>query len=770
MFNDQQESFVNLRSIWASRTQPILLFVGSGISVQAGFPTWSQLRCKLENRAVTYIEETCEEHKKLVQREKLKSIKKITDNWKAFQLIKELIGRTEFEAFIRTELDKKIDKIPTICETLWKLPHSGVLSLNLDSLLQQAFINAYGTKTLRNFVGIQCKDFTYVLSGTDLFLVNLHGKLENSSSWILTEKDLFNLHNDIGFKNFINSCFTTKRIVFIGLTIDDIAIGGLIQLLNDDGIKTLPHFCFLSKTREQEIEWAKNNNVRVIIYDEKNNHAELEASLLQILNYKVPEIISEPVKPTKTNYQNIDWHKIPPDELIKYPTEDVRYTLNMIASELLEKNDIVKYEQFILEYEECVHKSWFATTSPKNNLFMGYNLIKKMKSGAFGTVFNAVRPQDGNQFAIKILHYDELQNKNMLHSFRRGVRAMQILNERDVHGIVNYIATYELPAVIVMELINGLNLSEAVQRNQIIDWKDILNISKRIVEIVKRAHSVPERVLHRDIKPSNVMIKDDDREVVILDFDLSWHKGGSDVSVLPNNSISGYLAPELIERSKYSTRNAAVDSYGLGMTFYFLISKEEPTFRQPDNMKQWKVKLKEVASKHKCVTWKSIPNRYLRLVEMSTKIEQNLRWDITQIQNELERLISAYNNKNKWTELIVEELVCRSDYSERYFWNSDMVRAEIKSARCQLIISAIEQETKIEICFEWLSDSNKGGEFKQVKNHLDKLKSQFKSLGWFAETEKTYKAQTIMLKCSINKEAVQNDIDAHVRIINQVLR
>ncbi len=148
--------------------------------------------------------------------------------------------------------------------------------------------------------------------------------------------------------------------------------------------------------------------------------------------------------------------------------------------------------------------------------------------------------------------------------------------------MVAYKEASEIPAFVVMDWVEGPDLGQAVAAKQINDWSLILRIGVDLASIVRRGHLLPERVLHRDLRPSNVMLEGfhtapDTWRVVVLDFDLSWHQGAPEQSIVPGGSMVGYLAPEQLEQILgVSTRHASVDSFGLGMTLYFMISQRNP--------------------------------------------------------------------------------------------------------------------------------------------------------------------------------------------------
>src|SRR5205085_754602 len=152
-----------------------------------------------------------------------------------------------------------------------------------------------------------------------------------------------------------------------------------------------------------------------------------------------------------------------------------------------------------------------------------------------GFVYEA-KDKSGNDVAIKILHGNVKEEPEMMDSFRRGVTAMRILSERKVNGMVPYVAAWEIPTCTVMDLVLGPNLEEAVDSGFIDSWDSVLRIAIDVVHIIRSAHRLPERVLHRDIRPPNVMLRNyyndpNDFEVVVLDFDLSWHRDASGLSV-----------------------------------------------------------------------------------------------------------------------------------------------------------------------------------------------------------------------------------------------
>ena len=252
--------------------------------------------------------------------------------------------------------------------------------------------------------------------------------------------------------------------------------------------------------------------------------------------YTPVEQTPQPVTPSTKRER---WTSLPsPRDVEQLEANEIRILLNKEAVRILASNDpnrVNEYTQFWTRYAEAIYRAWSFSTAQGNDLLFDYQLKEPIARGAFGSVYKAIDNQ-GRELAIKILHGNVKEEPQMLECFRRGVAAMKILSDRGVPGMVPYIAAWEIPTCTVMELIDGPNLQEAVEAKFVDSWQMVMRIALDLVSIVRRAHQLPERVLHRDLRPANIMLKgyyDDPNnfEVVVLDFDLSWHRDASGLSM-----------------------------------------------------------------------------------------------------------------------------------------------------------------------------------------------------------------------------------------------
>ena len=601
-------------------------------------------------------------------------------------MLKGALGSTTYREAIRAAFSTSSSvPIPSVYLSLWKLRVRGVLSLNLDRLATRAYTEYRPGTSFAEFNGRDVSRLRALLNGHQPLVGNLHGVFEDTNSWVFTQTDLSSLLGDPAYISFIETCLSTHAVLFLGISADDHAVGGHLERLASLGIETPAHYWLTDRRDPATDKWAESAGIRRIIYDSADGHGAIDEFFTDLGAYvsEDPEEASPPVLPTAMPSQAVDI--LPPmGDLLQWDAEKIRSALNKRAVELLqgeEVEDFAAYDQFCSEYDQAIYRAWYTTTAPSENDLLGYTLNKEVARGSFGRVYSAQAP-NGSTVAVKVLLEDVRKDPDLLKSFRRGVRSMRILQEKEVDGMVAYLAASEIPAFVVMEWIEGPDLAQATRAGYLSEWPDLLSAAMQLAKIIRRAHELPERVLHRDLRPSNVMLSGyyadpQDWKVVVLDFDLSWHRGAFEQSVL-HTSAAGYLAPEQMRSIKgVSTRNAAVDSFGLGMTLLYLCSGRDP-FPDQHQHRDWENEVRNACSKVAGARgWKSIPERMARLIIASTRDSQSARWDMAEISGELERLASAGNSPDDVTsaEFIAEEIAARSEAFAGYEWDADRVRA-----------------------------------------------------------------------------------------------
>ena len=233
-FDVEQPAYKRFRDIFSERTRGVVAWLGAGCSAGAGMPTWPQLRGlleeELEAKAKTFAPP---DDQKL--RRSLEGIRNIPNHWTAFDQLKESLGSATYESVIRPSLtpSPRLDTPRVYCD-LWRLGIKGILNLNLDRLATRGYSCPAGKAVVNEMCGREMGPRQHVLKSEAPFLVNLHGIAEDATTWVLTAKDLKWLQADEGYRSFINAVLATYTVVFIGISADDSAAGGLVGDLRNE--------------------------------------------------------------------------------------------------------------------------------------------------------------------------------------------------------------------------------------------------------------------------------------------------------------------------------------------------------------------------------------------------------------------------------------------------------------------------------------------------------------------------------------------------------
>jgi serine/threonine protein kinase len=600
-----------------------------------------------------------------------------------------------------------------------------MITLNLDSFMVRSFSDVHPGKELKSFVGRRAASLGRVLHSRHAFAFSMHGVMDDVSSWVFTVDELRPLIRSEAYKILMARLLTDYTILFVGITVDDLAVGGFLEQLNKLGIERDPHYWLTDRNDISLDDWAEKSGIRIIRYSAANGHeAMLHAVFDDLDSYQEPEVEAPPVVLSMSSSPG---DQLPPPEvLVTYPLDKLRELLNYKAAELLgqhsEDNGWQAFEEFSDKYVEAIHRAWFTTDKPTSNKLFGYTLHEKIAQGAFGRVYRAT-DADGSDVAVKILLDDIREDMELRRSFRRGVEAMRILEASGVDGMVAYRHASEIPAFVTMEWINGPNLMQAKRDGLLNDWDSVLSVSLDLAGIIRRAHELPRAVLHRDIRPANVMLRDgylgpSDWSVVVLDFDLSTYRGANEKSVLAAGSALGYLAPEQLEyRRTESTRNASVDSFGLGMTLLYLCSGKEPQAFIHLNA-DYEKQVRQAARSLGEAEWISIPERMSRLIIASTRDRQAERWDIPQMIRELKRLLHAWRDPESVSDadLIAEEISARSVAA--YAWDEDREEATALATSLRTVVRGDTGTGKVVATVAWSSSGDEN--WAKLSKYLDK--------------------------------------------------
>ena len=143
-----------------------------------------------------------------------------------------------------------------------------------------------------------------------------------------------------------------------------------------------------------------------------------------------------------------------------------------------------------------------------------YNIIEKIKEGAFGTVYKGENIRTKELVAIKI----EAKSDN-LNTLKNEAKIYQYLGKQDGFLNLKWFGTKDNIMYIVTDLL-GSSLKTLLNNNINFDLKKSLFIGIQIIKRIEVLHS--KYLLHRDIKPDNFLFDLDyqTNKVYLIDFGL----------------------------------------------------------------------------------------------------------------------------------------------------------------------------------------------------------------------------------------------------------
>ncbi|MFD9221289.1 serine/threonine-protein kinase [Streptomyces sp. NPDC060064] len=195
-----------------------------------------------------------------------------------------------------------------------------------------------------------------------------------------------------------------------------------------------------------------------------------------------------------------------------------------------------------------------------------YRLGGVLGRGGMGTVWRAVDETLGRTVAVKELRFpnsiDEEEKRRLITRTLREAKAIARIRNNSAVTVYDVVDEDDRPWI-VMELVEGKSLAEAVREDGTLTPRRAAEVGLAILDVLRSAHR--EGILHRDVKPSNVLIGADGR-VVLTDFGIAQVEG--DPSITSTGMLVGapsYISPE---RARGHKPGPAADLWSLGGLLY----------------------------------------------------------------------------------------------------------------------------------------------------------------------------------------------------------
>ncbi|MFH9062093.1 serine/threonine-protein kinase [Streptomyces coeruleorubidus] len=203
-----------------------------------------------------------------------------------------------------------------------------------------------------------------------------------------------------------------------------------------------------------------------------------------------------------------------------------------------------------------------------------YRLGEVLGRGGMGTVWRAQDETLGRTVAVKELRFpsniDEEEKRRLITRTLREAKAIARIRNNSAVTVFDVVQEDDRPWI-VMELVEGKSLAEAIREDGLLEPKRAAEVGLAVLDVLRSAHR--EGILHRDVKPSNVLIAEDGR-VVLTDFGIAQVEG--DPSITSTGMLVGapsYISPE---RARGHKPGPAADLWSLGGLLYAAVEGAPP--------------------------------------------------------------------------------------------------------------------------------------------------------------------------------------------------
>ncbi len=277
------------------------------------------------------------------------------------------------------------------------------------------------------------------------------------------------------------------------------------------------------------------------------------------------------------------------DDLIKNITESGLLSVHELDSFMdgLPAHDkpssALNFAEILTRYGKLTQMQATAAYQGKaQGLILGdYVIMTQIGKGGMGQVYKARHRRMNRLVALKVLPPAATVSDTAVRRFRREVEMAARLTHPNI--VTAYDANeHQGVHYLVMELVEGDNLSTAVKKNGVFSVNRALDVVIQAAEGLAYAHDMG--IVHRDIKPSNLLI-DKHGTVKILDLGLARvdHNDQADEdardSLTQTNQVLGtvdFMSPEQSLNAREADHRA--DIYSLGCTFFRLLTGKNVYF------------------------------------------------------------------------------------------------------------------------------------------------------------------------------------------------
>ncbi|NMA79610.1 MAG: Stk1 family PASTA domain-containing Ser/Thr kinase, partial [Clostridiales bacterium] len=199
-----------------------------------------------------------------------------------------------------------------------------------------------------------------------------------------------------------------------------------------------------------------------------------------------------------------------------------------------------------------------------------YEILELIGVGGMADIYKANDIIEDKIVAVKILRNDLAEDDDFLRRFRNESKAIALLSHPNIVKIFD-VGFSDKIQFLVMEFIDGITLTEFIEQQGVLKWKDAIHFTIQILRALQHAHD--RGIVHRDIKPQNIMLLQDGT-IKVMDFGIARfaREEGKTVSDKTIGSVH-YISPE---QARGDITDEKSDLYAVGVMLFEMLTGEKP--------------------------------------------------------------------------------------------------------------------------------------------------------------------------------------------------